>query len=187
MGLDMYLERIDRRALPYKDIDPEDADSDTYAAMKPFLKPRGKFTPWESLFEEVGYWRKANAIHNWFVENVQNGVDDCGRYEVLESHLHELSQLCEKVLTESVMVNGLVVNGYTYTAKGEKPNLEIGRIILNPDVAQKLLPTTDGFFFGSTHYDQYYIDDIGRTYDILQRVLDSTDFLTQAIFYSSSW
>ena len=26
----------------------------------------------------VGYWRKANAIHNWFVENVQKYDDDCG-------------------------------------------------------------------------------------------------------------
>jgi len=23
--------------------------------------------------EEVGYWRKANAIHSWFVKNIQNG------------------------------------------------------------------------------------------------------------------
>ena len=27
--------------------------------------------------EEVGYWRKANAIHKWFVDNVQDGNDDC--------------------------------------------------------------------------------------------------------------
>lgn len=25
---------------------------------------------------EVMYWRKSNQIHNWFVKNVQNGVDD---------------------------------------------------------------------------------------------------------------
>lgn len=26
----------------------------------------------------VAYWRKANAIHNWFIENcAENGVDDC--------------------------------------------------------------------------------------------------------------
>ena len=29
------------------------------------------------IMEMVGYWRKQNAIHNWFVENVQDGIDDC--------------------------------------------------------------------------------------------------------------
>ena len=27
-------------------------------------------------------WRKANAIHKWFVDHVQDGEDDCGRYPV---------------------------------------------------------------------------------------------------------
>ena len=26
--------------------------------------------PNECIYEQVGYWRKANAIHKWFVENV---------------------------------------------------------------------------------------------------------------------
>ena len=32
---------------------------------------------YDSFFKEVMYWRKANYIHNWFVENIQNGSDDC--------------------------------------------------------------------------------------------------------------
>ena len=28
------------------------------------------------------YWRKSNQIHKWFVDNVQNGVDDCEYYPV---------------------------------------------------------------------------------------------------------
>lgn len=31
----------------------------------------------KEITEEVGYWRKANAIHGWFVDNVQKGNDDC--------------------------------------------------------------------------------------------------------------
>ena len=27
--------------------------------------------------EEAGYWRKSNHIHRWFVENLQDGIDDC--------------------------------------------------------------------------------------------------------------
>jgi hypothetical protein len=44
------------------------------------------------------YWRKANAIHNWFVQNVQNGVDDCGEYPVTRQQLEELSGICKNVL-----------------------------------------------------------------------------------------
>jgi hypothetical protein len=30
-----------------------------------------------SIEERAGYWRKANAIHQWFVDNVQDGKDEC--------------------------------------------------------------------------------------------------------------
>ncbi len=47
---------------------------------------------------EVMYWRKANQIHKWFVDNVQDGEDDCGRYLVSKTQLTELIKLCERVL-----------------------------------------------------------------------------------------
>ena len=40
-------------------------------------------------FEEM-YWRKANAIHNWFVENVQEGMDNCAEYYVSNEQLANL-------------------------------------------------------------------------------------------------
>lgn len=46
----------------------------------------------------VGYWRKANAIHRWFVDNVQGGVDDCNDYPVEIEQLAELRERCIKVL-----------------------------------------------------------------------------------------
>lgn len=47
---------------------------------------------------EVAYWRKANQVHRWFVENVQNGEDDCGYYPVTKEQLIELRDLCRDVL-----------------------------------------------------------------------------------------
>lgn len=46
------------------------------------------------------YWRKANAIHGWFVKNVQKGVDDCDNYDVGIDQLKELKALCQKTLEE---------------------------------------------------------------------------------------
>ena len=39
---------------------------------------------------EVGYWRKANQIHKWFVDNVQGGEDDCSPYPVTRDQLEKL-------------------------------------------------------------------------------------------------
>jgi hypothetical protein len=50
-----------------------------------------------NIEEEVGYWRKQNQIHRWFVENVQNGVDDCGEYSVSKSELETLRNICKEV------------------------------------------------------------------------------------------
>lgn len=50
------------------------------------------------VIEEVGYWRKANHIHNWFVQNVQNGVDDCKSYYVEIKDLKELLDVCKQVV-----------------------------------------------------------------------------------------
>ena len=46
----------------------------------------------------VAYWRKANAIHNWFVTERADGVDDCREIGVTDGHLEELLSLCEIVL-----------------------------------------------------------------------------------------
>jgi len=53
-----------------------------------------------NIEEEVGYWRKANQIHRWFVENVQNGVDNCGEYSVSKGELEELRNICTEVLND---------------------------------------------------------------------------------------
>jgi hypothetical protein len=49
-----------------------------------------------------------------------------------------------------------------------------------------LLPTADGFFFGSTDYDEYYWSEIEETAKGLEKVLkldtDKWDF-----YYRASW
>ena len=46
------------------------------------------------ITEEIGYWRKANAVHKWFVDNVQDGKDDCGSYYVSKEKLQQLMHDC---------------------------------------------------------------------------------------------
>ena len=44
------------------------------------------------------YWRKANQIHKWFVDNVQGGEDNCGEYYVSDEKLRELRETCRQAL-----------------------------------------------------------------------------------------
>ena len=144
--------------------------------------------PWMRITEEVGYWRKANQIHNWFVENIQNGVDDCNYHrEVTEEDLRELLDICKRVLDSCEMVSGQIQNGWEYKNGQEVPIMEDGKYVKDSSVAEELLPSTSGFFFGRTDYDEYYVDDIKNTIDIINKVLETTDFDTQMVYYVSSW
>jgi len=52
----------------------------------------------QEITVRVGYWRKANAIHKWFVDNVQNGEDQCLPHAVSREQLQQLRDTCERVL-----------------------------------------------------------------------------------------
>ena len=126
----------------------------------------------EYIEEEVITWRKSNQIHRWFVENVQNGKDDCNDYYVSRDQLTQLLGTCRRVLDASELAPGQVSNGYTFSAQGERVALlEAGQIINNPTVAKALLPTQEGFFFGSTEYDQWYFGDLKETVTVLEAEL----------------
>ena len=144
--------------------------------------------PWWRIKEEVGYWRKANAIHHWFVENIQNGVDDCCYHrEVREEDLLDLLDICKRVLDSCELVDGQICNGYSYQDGKKAPIMENGRYVKDPSVAEELLPTESGFFFGSYEYDEYYVEDIKNTIDIITKVLETTNFETEMLYYCSSW
>ena len=139
------------------------------------------------ISEAIAGWRKANAIHRWFVENVQDGEDDCDIYEVPKEQLEELLGICITIRDASTMEKGWVHNGDRLANGMMCPNYEEGEYIVNAEIAEELLPTQGGFFFGGTDYDQWYMDDIKYTIDVLDKVLKETDFETQMIAYRSSW
>jgi hypothetical protein len=110
MGLDMYLsarkhiEKIDWEKL---DRDSATKYSDaTLPLWKEVVKTAGLDTivDKESIYGvdvsvNVAYWRKVNAVHGWFVENVQRGEDDCGEYYVSREKLKELVNTCTLAIT----------------------------------------------------------------------------------------
>lgn len=133
------------------------------------------------------YWRKANSIHQWFVDNIQDGVDDCGKYYFSEKKMRELLNVVNEVLEKSVLGDGLVHVGTQYEQGKVFELMEKGQYVVNPQVAQELLPTTKGFYFGSTDYDNYYIDDLIHTKTGLEKILNDPNVDEYEYYYQSSW
>jgi hypothetical protein len=104
----------------------------------------------------VIYWRKDNAIHNWFVKNAQNGEDNCAESWVSREQLQELANTCKEVLEDK-------------------------------ELAHELLPTTEGFFFGATQYDEYYFKGLEKTQFRIEKYLRSPQFNEYDFYYQSSW
>lgn len=166
MGLDMYLfankyiEKMDWEATQ-KHSDENPTERTQY-----FFKPQFNKVleaaelvnvPCNDIYGATvtvtaGYWRKANAIHGWFVNNIQDGEDDCGEYYVSRDKLLELKELCKQVL--------------------ETGNTE-------------LLPPTEGFFFGSTDTDDWYLDSLKDTINIIDHALSLPNEIS--FEYHSSW
>jgi len=58
---------------------------------KDYLKQSEDYhSPKIVLSKEVGYWRKFNALHAWFVETFQDGVDECQSSIVDPNQLQDL-------------------------------------------------------------------------------------------------
>lgn len=150
MGLDMYLDKRSYvRQWEHIEADKQYNVEVTRGGEPTTIDPKKV----KYVIEEAGYWRKANAIHKWFVDNCQSGVDDCRDAYVSSEDLRKLLTLCRQVEADN-------------------------------SLAEVLLPSASGFFFGGTEYDEWYFKDISNTITILEEALadGNADY-----YYSSSW
>ena len=114
----------------------------------------------------VMYWRKANAIHGWFVNELGGGVDECQQIHVTRDNLIDLRNLCFEAMS--------VPAGSTM----EKH-------------AEEVLPPTSGFFFGSSEIDDWYFEDLKQTIEGIDRVLanlpEEGEGWDWSLYYQASW
>lgn len=110
----------------------------------------------------VAYWRKANAIHRWFVSRCQNGVDNCLEHHVSREQIEELWRECEEALASRG------------TQEGAKR-------------AEERLPTGSGPFFGDTDFGDDYWYSLGDTAAQIRRILDNKSLEELEFSYRSSW
>lgn len=157
MGLDMYLSRK-TYVQNWEHTKPEDRITIELSGNTKGVNP-DKIS---YIIESAGYWRKANAIHGWIVNQCAGGEDRCQEIYMPKSKLEELHQLCCSILgeeSEEALVNA----------------------------ALEELPPTEGFFFGSNEVGDWYKQDLKDTIKILGEVLAETDFTQSEIIYHASW
>jgi len=182
MGLDMYLEgSFSTRAY----VRPTDQD---YIDMREGKEVKiEKSSELEDAIAAIGFedapidyaynhftyvfpiitWRKANAIHKFFVDEVQEGNDNCERHYVSRETLQEL---LDRITT--------ILDIKTPVARKMK--------------AEELLPTQSGFFFGTEEYDDWYYQDLEETKKTLEKVFEYEEKAEagkcfDSFYYQSSW
>jgi hypothetical protein len=184
MGLDMYLHKK-YYVMNWDHTEPERRHHIT-------IKRGGKKSPIPTekicyIETEEIYWRKANAIHAWFVNNAGKGIDNCQAIYVSRDDLKKLLHTIDEVLRKSKLKPGAIVNGHKYDPKeGMTPIVAKEGVIIDSGAASELLPTQDGFFFGGTDYDEFYYGDLVFTKKELERLMaeehDGGEF-----YYEASW
>lgn len=168
MGLDMYLSA--RKYVSDYGYENGRSASQLNDILDSVGLTRGDLAeeaPSVSVSVNVAYWRKANAIHNWFIENIAGGEDDCRPFHVSRDELVELHNTIKEAMDMRSMQEA------------------------NPDEAlpgpEDILPTQSGFFFGSTEYDEWYWENLEWTENRLATILKDQAFADFDFEYRASW
>jgi hypothetical protein len=100
------------------------------------------------IIEEAGYWRKSNAIHRWFVENVQKGIDDCGEYRVSLNQLIKLKEVCTQVLDDKSKADELLptMSG-SFFGSTDYDEYYFGDLIQTIEIIEEVLNYEDGSYY----------------------------------------
>lgn len=141
MGLDQYL--YAKKYACANDIDGPrwKQMNDDFLKFKDALGDDAKYLdehlPGIMIDMKIGQWRKANAIHQWFVDNCQDGNDDCREAYVSRQQLAELLDAVTQVLADASKAEELLPTqggfffGSTEYDEYYKNDLELTKRILD--------------------------------------------------------
>jgi hypothetical protein len=147
MGLDMYLhaQKYFHQVDFAKSTPKEYAISEDFTNLMTMTKLSEVKSEMSGASVQVtcAYWRKANAIHGWFVDNVQDGKDDCKEYYVTKEELQALRELCQRSDNEKNPSLLMPVAGFYfgsddvdeyYWSQMKDTIVQIDRILALPDI-----------------------------------------------------
>ena len=149
-----------------------------------------------SITELICDWRKFNALEGYMMTN--HGVDfpPGGMIYLHQQDFEKLLSIV-KIVEESLAKSGKKVIqeevGSRKTENGEfVPLYEDVEVYTDTEVALKLFPPTEGFFFGSQLIDDYYRENVQTLIQELEQILteiqkDKENKAWTDWYYTSSW
>jgi len=167
MGLDMYLDEEIYVGSYYEHRDVKGDISITVGGNKLDLP----FNKIDTITIRIAQWRKANHIHYFFTKS----LDDDRNTFVQGGQLEELLFVCHQVKEslENQKLIEFIKDNKTYKEYRDK------------EVALLLLPPTQGFFFGSDLIDEYYLQDILYTIEMIESL--PSNYKSRSYTYIASY
>jgi len=107
--------------------------------------------------EDAGYFRKHNHLVAYFKYE-----ENCSDKELAKCEVKDCITACKQVLKH-----------------WGKDDFE--------SVAEELMPTESGFFFGSTEYDEYYKEKLEEDIKVFTNVLKNTDWDNDIVYFHCWW
>lgn len=186
MGLDMYLNKKTyvQNWSHHKNSDKHTVTVKKAGKIRNDIKPE-RVT---NVTEQVAYWRKFNALHGWFVNELNEGVDDCSPIHVTRENFIELLSILKNV--QNVINNSKKVTKVLTDWNNENYDYNVYEC---GDKINELLPPRQGFFFGGYEIDDYYKQEVDRTIVIIEEVLkeieegDIHGIHSSDYYYEASW
>ena len=105
----------------------------------------------------IAGFRKVNFLLPFF-----DYGDNCSDCEICRSQVEDLIDACKTVLASRYAENGHMI-------------------------AESVLPTQSGFFFGSTQYDKYYYYDVEDVLNTFSTILNEFDFDNDVLYMNCWW
>lgn len=188
MGLDINFWRLKKTAYDQfnqdtenweENIKPEEIGWDEYNKLSEderdaYDAANRQRPDFSDYAEEIGYFRKVNFLVSFF-----NYEDNCSLQPIDYEDVETLKERCEKILDaykeSEEWRNREDASDYDFEDEPWE------------DVAEAYLPTQEGFFFGSTEYDEYYISDVREVKEWCDRVLADTNKEEDVLIMDCWW
>ena len=146
MGLDMYLYKH-TYVQNWRHMDESELHKIT---VKEGGKIRKDIKPERIAYiiEQVGYWRKFNALHNWFVKECQKGIDECQTTYISRENLGLLLKTLKSIRDDHSLAGELLptASGFFF-GSSEVDEYYFKEIVKTIELLEEELKTTNGDYY----------------------------------------
>ena len=108
MGLDMYMFLKKSECKSTYEQEYEGLYPDEMKQFEEEIAKRNFVIATYQVSCQVAYWRKANTIHKWIVDNCADGRDECQEIYMPIDKLIELKKICGDVLENHSLAKDLL-------------------------------------------------------------------------------